>query len=78
MNLLLSLTRFNLQDPTTTWLLIGLLLVLLAVIGSLPTPRPRAVKLPCQLHLWDVRQRRYVCRRCGFTPGESHLEADQN
>lgn len=78
MNLLLSLTRLNFEDPLTTWFLIGLLLALVALIESLPAPRSRPVRLPCRLHLWDVRHHRYVCRRCGVVPGQSRLETDQN
>lgn len=78
MNLLLSLGHLNFHDPLTAGALIGLLLVLLALIGSLPAPRPSAVALPCRLHLWEVRQQRYVCRRCGLVPGQGRLAADQN
>lgn len=72
-----SMALLHLDDPWTVSLLIGLLLLLAFLIGRLPTLSPRSMPLPCRLHLWDVRQQQYVCRRCGFVPGQGPVETDQ-
>ncbi len=77
MTSLSSMAQLQFGDPWTVSLLIGLLLILAFLIGRLPTPSPRSIQLPCRLHLWDVRQRRYVCRRCGLVPGQGPAGTDQ-
>lgn len=71
------LNLVNLLDPAVNAILIALLLLLLVLIGSLPPPGRRPIQEPCRLHLWDVRQRRYVCRRCGFVPGQGSVEVNR-
>ncbi len=62
------------MNPWTVPLLIGLLVLLLGLIASPPTPGSKRIRLPCRLHAWEVRQRRYVCGRCGLVPGEAELD----
>lgn len=64
------------MNPWTVPLLIGLLVLLVGLIATLPTPGPRPIHVPCRLHLWEVRQRRYVCGRCGLVPGQHETELD--
>jgi len=64
------------MNPWAVSLLIGLLLLLLGLIAPPSAPGRKPIQAPCRLHLWEVRQRRYICGRCGLVPGQHEPELD--